>query len=169
MKHQDSDGCSKCLLRKWQRRCIALHGSAICAVGPHREPGGKSVAIFEARHSPGAFPQLLCPRAWPSANFKNVFAQFRAGQKPWNYLLPCHPPPVGRTTKPILEPIQDHVQSARENLPPGSEQLPGFSECDYRRPAQTLAIEEGLGFSAVRKQIGRRCRLKGFPTAGRVR
>src|SRR5580704_2644266 len=35
-----------------------------------------------------------------------------------------------------------------------------FSERDYRRPAQNLPTEEARGFSAVMKQIGRRCTQK---------
>src|SRR4029077_10793494 len=44
-----------------------------------------------------------------------------------------------------------------------------LSECDYRRLARNLAIEEGRGFSVVMKQIGRRCMRKDSQAAGRVR
>ena len=65
---------------------------------------------------------------------------------------------------------QKHVQSAgRERLPQISERPHTFSGCDYRRPAQNLAIEEGHEFSAARKQIGRRYTPKGSRAAGRVR
>jgi hypothetical protein len=35
---------------------------------------------------------------------------------------------------------QERIQSAREKLPQVAKQLPRFSECDYRRPRQALAI-----------------------------
>jgi hypothetical protein len=79
-----------------------------------RKPGGKRIAIVDARHSPGAFPQLLRCRTRPGANFKNVFTQIRAGQKPRNYLLPRHAPPVRRGTKPVLKPIHRNTSN-----PPG--------------------------------------------------
>jgi len=50
-----------------------------------------------------------------------------------------------------------------------SERSRTLSRCDYRRPLQNLAIEEARGFSAVRKQIGRRCTPKDSRAAGRVR
>ncbi len=65
----------------------------------------KSVAIFEARYSNRAFPQFFRRRARPSANFENVLAQLRARQKPRKQLFSRHPPPDGRSAKPILKPI----------------------------------------------------------------
>jgi hypothetical protein len=69
------------------------------------------VAILDARHSPRVFSQFFRCRARPCANFKNVFAQIRARQKPRNYLLPRHVPPVRRTTKPVLKPIQSNTSN----------------------------------------------------------
>jgi hypothetical protein len=63
------------------------------------------------RHARGVFSQFLRCRARPCANFKNVFAQIRAGQKPRNYLLPRHAPPVRRSTKPVLKAIHRNTSN----------------------------------------------------------
>ena len=80
-----------------------------CVQRAFEKLGGKCVAILDARHAPGVFSQFLRCRARPCANFKNMFAQIRAGQKPRNYLLPRHAPPVRRSTKPVLKPIQSNT------------------------------------------------------------
>jgi len=65
---------------------------------------------------------------------------------------------------------QKHVQSSREKRHPQKGNGPRtLSRCDYRRPPRTLAIEESRGFSAVMRQIGRRCTPKDSRAAGRVR
>src|SRR6202795_4688662 len=109
MQHQDGDGCRKCFLWKRQSRRVPLQHRSVRALAALRKPRSKSVVILDARHPPGAFPQLFCRRARPRANFKNVFAQIRTRQKPRNYLLPRHAPPVRRSTKPVLKPIQSNT------------------------------------------------------------
>src|SRR5580700_11284846 len=170
MQHQDGDGCGKCSLRKRQRRRIPLQNIAVCAWNSLEKPGGKCVVIFEARYSSGVFSQFLRCRARPCANFKHVFAQIRDGQKKRNYLLARHAPPVRRCTKPFLKPIHRNTSNPpREKVWRKSGATTYFPECDYRRPAQNLAIEEAREFSAVMKQIGRRCTPKDSRVAGRVR
>jgi hypothetical protein len=82
-------------------------------LGSPGNPQRECVTVFEARHSPRAFPQLFRRRARPGANFQNMLAQFHTGQNPGKDTLPRHAAPDGRSTKPILEPIQRNTP----NLP----------------------------------------------------
>ena len=92
------------------------------------------------------------------------------------------PAPISRTCSPKSVPDKSHgitcFRVMRRQYDEAQNQFSKrFTEtrpirrarCDYRRPAQNLTIEEGRGFSAVMKQIGRRCTPKDSRVAGRVR
>jgi hypothetical protein len=121
VQNEDSDGRRKHFLWKRQRGSVALHNRAIVCMAALRDAKRKRMAILKTRHSRSATSQLIRGRARAGADFENVVAQFRIAQKPWQYLLPRHVAPEGRSAKPVLEAIHSGATDLA-----GTEEYPAF-------------------------------------------
>ena len=170
MQHQDGDGCGKCFLPKRQGRRIPLQHRRLrlgFAREARRQMRGYTRGWSLARRV-FAIPPLPRP----------ALRQFQERVRPnpcrtkATESLACGSCAASTTTHKTSSQTdsQKYVQSAaRERLAQIGSDHVLFLECDYRRPVQNLAIEEAREFSAVMKQIGRRCTPKDSRAAGRVR
>jgi len=169
VQHQHRDRRGKRFFWKRKRGRIALEHSAISALDSTRDSRRKSMAILDARHAPRAFAQFFRCRARPRANFKNMFSQFRSGQKPRKHLLPRYRSPERRSAKPVLEAIHNITShpAHRKLCRCLCESIQG----EY--PPVTLFVQSliiaGLCRSAAAKRrTGRRCTRKDFRAGGRA-
>lgn len=111
MKHQHGNYRGKCLFAKRQCGRIALNRFAVGAYDALLETvsldqfGKEMMTVFEASHASRALSQFFRCRACSRANFQNMIAYFRPLEKPWEEFSPGHPPPEGRSTEPIFEPV----------------------------------------------------------------